>query len=567
MMRSTLTLGVVALLVCICSASVSSPDLSSLALRKMGSAVKTPATLQLRGGMQGKTSAAHSEDSTDVSRSSRHQEMFQALWDAKEKHGDGLSADALADILTTLREYPEFMYMNVKTDISSIKEYAQAKDKAQHVACFTHSLERNGANIFVLILLQHMTSLDRQAFELYTPAEGPMREDFEKLGVKVNIMKPSDPGYMVSLEEELSNFGAVFANTIMSAPVVRTAQKLGMPYTWVIHEAWPREQFDWYASKVFMQEGIDSGIIKEAMAAAEPETGRIIFPAIVQKGIYQGLMKDEATTVVYNGIPTEKMDEFAHENNRTAIRESLGYTEDDYVVLHLGTVCARKCQHITAEAFSMLVNEKGADNAKLLIVGARYIREHEIEYIKKVKDTLKKGGVEDRAQILDIQSEVLKYYLASDVVLVPSKNEVLPLVISEAQAFRRPLVASNIDGLPEAVTDGQEGFLVPPEDAQALADAIDKFHKDSDLAVRTGALGRVRALHQFSHKTMRERYEEIIDEMAPPADKMLQRLVEEPVVEEQSAVAPELQAAMLQKREAMGLSTASQVPMALRAAH
>eukprot|EP00287_Rhodomonas_sp_CCMP768_P016722 CAMPEP_0202810696 /NCGR_PEP_ID=MMETSP1389-20130828/2732_1 /ASSEMBLY_ACC=CAM_ASM_000865 /TAXON_ID=302021 /ORGANISM="Rhodomonas sp., Strain CCMP768" /LENGTH=69 /DNA_ID=CAMNT_0049481635 /DNA_START=1 /DNA_END=207 /DNA_ORIENTATION=+ len=69
-------------------------------------------------------------------------------------------------------------------------------------------------------------------------------------------MKPSDPDYMVSLEEELGRFGAAFANTIMSAPVVRTAQKMGLPYTWVIHEAWPREQFDWYASKVFLQEGI-----------------------------------------------------------------------------------------------------------------------------------------------------------------------------------------------------------------------------------------------------------------------------------------------------------------------
>mmetsp|Transcript_3751 Transcript_3751/g.9101 ORF Transcript_3751/g.9101 Transcript_3751/m.9101 type:complete len:568 (+) Transcript_3751:193-1896(+) len=567
MMRSTLTLGVVALLVCICSASVSSPDLSSLALRKMGSAVKTPATLQLRGGMQGKTSAAHSEDSTDVSRSSRHQEMFQALWDAKEKHGDGLSADALADILTTLREYPEFMYMNVKTDISSIKEYAQAKDKAQHVACFTHSLERNGANIFVLILLQHMTSLDRQAFELYTPAEGPMREDFEKLGVKVNIMKPSDPGYMVSLEEELSNFGAVFANTIMSAPVVRTAQKLGMPYTWVIHEAWPQDQFDWYASKVFMQKGIDAGIIKEAFQSAEPGSGNVCFPAKIQMELYDGLINKAACQVVYNGIPVASIDQFQKEKNRKAIRAELGYTDDDFLVLHLGTVCARKCQHVTAQAFSKLVNEKGVKNAKLLIVGARYIRQHEIDYISKVKKILKEGGVMNRATIMDIHEHVLRFYLAADVVLVPSKNEVLPLVISEAQAFRRPLVASNIDGLPEAVTDGQEGFLVPPEDAQALADAIDKFHKDSDLAVRTGALGRVRALHQFSHKTMRERYEEIIDEMAPPADKMLQRLVEEPVVEEQSAVAPELQAAMLQKREAMGLSTASQVPMALRAAH
>mmetsp|Transcript_110913 Transcript_110913/g.166088 ORF Transcript_110913/g.166088 Transcript_110913/m.166088 type:complete len:575 (-) Transcript_110913:167-1891(-) len=568
---TTLTLGVLfCVLASLTHASLpTAGGAPGLKMSKMASAPKRRTeAMQLRGGKTySPEQSEHSEHESSSSSSSRAQQLFQALWETKEKHGDGLSASALEDILTTLREYPELMYMKQKADVKAIEEYNTNKDKAHRVAVFSHSLERNGANIFVLILLQHMTSLDRQAFELYTPAEGPMREDFEKLGVKVNIMKPSDPGYMVSLEEELSNFGAVFANTIMSAPVVRTAQKLGMPYTWVIHEAWPREQFDWYASKVFMQEGIDASIIKEAMAAAEPDTGKIIFPAHVQKGLYAGLMKDEVTNVVYNGIPTETMDEFVYEQNRTAIRESLGYTEDDYVVLHLGTVCARKCQHVTAEAFSKLVNEKGADNAKLLMVGARYIRQHEIEYIEKVKNTLKEGGVEDRAQILDIQSEVLKYYMAADVVLVPSKNEVLPLVIAEAQAFQCPLVVTNIDGLPEAVTDGQEGFLVPPEDAQALADAIDKFHKDSDLAVRTGALGRVRALHQFSHKTMRERYEEIIDEMAPPADKMLQRLVEEPVVEEQSAVAPELQAAMLQKREAMGLSTASQVPMALRAAH
>mmetsp|Transcript_3749 Transcript_3749/g.9092 ORF Transcript_3749/g.9092 Transcript_3749/m.9092 type:complete len:730 (+) Transcript_3749:193-2382(+) len=517
MMRSTLTLGVVALLVCICSASVSSPDLSSLALRKMGSAVKTPATLQLRGGMQGKTSAAHSEDSTDVSRSSRHQEMFQALWDAKEKHGDGLSADALADILTTLREYPEFMYMNVKTDISSIKEYAQAKDKAQHVACFTHSLERNGANIFVLILLQHMTSLDRQAFELYTPAEGPMREDFEKLGVKVNIMKPSDPGYMVSLEEELSNFGAVFANTIMSAPVVRTAQKLGMPYTWVIHEAWPQDQFDWYASKVFMQKGIDAGIIKEAFQSAEPGSGNVCFPAKIQMELYDGLINKAACQVVYNGIPVASIDQFQKEKNRKAIRAELGYTDDDFLVLHLGTVCARKCQHVTAQAFSKLVNEKGVKNAKLLIVGARYIRQHEIDYISKVKKILKEGGVMNRATIMDIHEHVLRFYLAADVVLVPSKNEVLPLVISEAQAFRRPLVASNIDGLPEAITDGEEGFLVPPEDPQALVDAIYKLQQSDELRVAMGEKGRARVLRQFSHKAMTTTYMELIDKMAPEA--------------------------------------------------
>eukprot|EP00961_Rhodomonas_salina_P022877 306879-Rhodomonas_salina.2 len=164
-MRSTLTLGVVALLVCICSASVSSPDLSSLALRKMGSAVKTPATLQLRGGMQGKTSAAHSEDSTDVSREDTDQadgapgsvgrqgeawrwaqvsdtffSPVQHAMTAYDTVVGCISADALADILTTLREYPEFMYMNVKTDISSIKV-------GSAVSCVQNAVSDADANV------------------------------------------------------------------------------------------------------------------------------------------------------------------------------------------------------------------------------------------------------------------------------------------------------------------------------------------------------------------------------------------------------------------------------------
>jgi len=492
---------------------------------------------------------------------SKAPELFEAIWEAKEKHGENLSPEALQEVLDTLRDYPEFFFLDETPKVSTIRAHAfQAQARDQMVAVFSHSLERNGANIFLQILLQYCTDQERQEFELFSPSDGPLRKAFEKMGVKVHVMNPGDQGYMDKLEKRLQAFGAVFANTIMRAEVVRTAQKMGLPYTWVIHEAWPREQFDWYASKVFLQEGINAGIIKEAFGAAEPDKGNVIFPAKVQMGLYDGLIDSRACQVIYNGIPVDSIDAFQKQKDRKAIRAELGYSEQDFLVLHLGTVCSRKCQHVTAEAFSKLVNDKGADNAKLLIVGARYIRQHEIEYIDKVKATLREGGVEERATILDIQAEVLKYYMAADVVLVPSKNEVLPLVIAEAQAFQRPLVVSDIDGLPEAVADGQEGFLVPPEDAQALCDAIDKFHKDADLAVRTGALGRVRALHQFSHKAMTLKYEAIIDAMAPPPEQLLSA----PAPAAEEAVPGELASRAELKRRAMGLPSASQVPLALR---
>ena len=73
------------------------------------------------------------------------------------------------------------------------------------------------------------------------------------------------------------------------------------------------------------------------------------------------------------------------------VRAALGYTDSDFLVLHLGTVCNRKGQIYSAQACAELMT---ADpNMKLLIVGARYIRDHEIAYIKKVTEVVTSRGL------------------------------------------------------------------------------------------------------------------------------------------------------------------------------
>lgn len=485
-----------------------SPQLEGLNLRKQ-------LRLNSRGSDSGLSYYSSSRSGTP-SVSEKVPELCAALWNTKERFGDDLSSEALQEVLEIVRDYPELYLMQQAPDIGAIRAHAfEALDRAQQVAVFSHSLERNGANIFLRILLAKAADEGRQNFELYSPSDGPMKKDFEAMGVKVNIVDPKEAGYMQTMKSELQRFGAVFANTIMRAEVVRLSQQLGMPYVWVIHEAWPREEFDHYASKVFQQEGINAGIIKEALAEVEPELGTVCFPAKVQQGLYDGLVNSEACKVVYNGIPLDSIDHFKSTKDRKAVRAELGYTDDDFVVLHLGTVCGRKCQDITAQAFSRLVNKDGVKNAKLLMVGARYIRDHEIQFINKVKGYLQEGNVEHLAQILDIQEEVLRFYMAADVVLVPSKNEVLPLVVAEAQAFKKPVVASKIDGIPEALDDGQEGFLIPPCNPDALADAVLKVYKDENLRVQMGERGRKRVETQFSHGGMTAKYQALIDKMAP----------------------------------------------------
>jgi glycosyltransferase involved in cell wall biosynthesis len=85
-----------------------------------------------------------------------------------------------------------------------------------------------------------------------------------------------------------------------------------------------------------------------------------------------------------------------------------------------------------------------------------------------------------------------------DVVAVPSWEEPFGLVVTEAMSMERPLVACNTGGLPEIVTDGVEGLLVPPRDPQALAEALTRLLQDPELRAEMGRKGRERVYRQFT---------------------------------------------------------------------
>jgi glycosyltransferase involved in cell wall biosynthesis len=87
---------------------------------------------------------------------------------------------------------------------------------------------------------------------------------------------------------------------------------------------------------------------------------------------------------------------------------------------------------------------------------------------------------------------------------LPSVYEGLPLVALEAMACGLPVVASGVDGVPEAVEDGETGVLVPPGDAERLADALIGLLRDPAKAEAMGRRGRARVEAHFSAERMVE---------------------------------------------------------------
>lgn len=389
---------------------------------------------------------------------------------------------------------------------------------------FTHSLQRNGANNFCFYLVSRLRITQR--FVVFSPSEGPMSADFEALGCKVHIVDTKAAGFIQKFGEQLValKVGLLLANTIMRSDVVTLASQMSLPTVWVIHESWPQDKLEYYAQEVFMRKDLTAAIIKGAFA----KTDCVVFPSEMQKNIYKGLFRPGVAATVYNGIPLQKLDRYQREMDRAAVRSALGYGADDFVVLHIGTICGRKGQIYTAKAASALMSSGSVPNMKVLMVGARYIRDHEIAYIDHIKETITSAGlswaryedtpVDQRGvapfTIMDIQSSVLRFYMAADVVLVPSLNEVLPLVIGEAMAFRKPIICSRIDAIPEAVTHETEGFLIPPADADALGAAIKRVYDSPALAKRLGDAGRNRVERQFSYAFMCLRYRELMDVVA-----------------------------------------------------
>ncbi len=100
------------------------------------------------------------------------------------------------------------------------------------------------------------------------------------------------------------------------------------------------------------------------------------------------------------------------------------------------------------------------------------------------------------------RSDVANIWANCHIAVLPSYREGLPKSLLEAAACGRPLVATDVSGCREVVRDGTTGLLVPPRDARALADALERLARDRDLRRRMGAAARDMVAREMSEKVV-----------------------------------------------------------------
>ena len=209
-------------------------------------------------------------------------------------------------------------------------------------------------------------------------------------------------------------------------------------------------------------------------------------------------------TVIPNGIDAE------HFN--TNVQPIDEFNDGKFNILFVGRLEKRKGFNYLLKAYRQVKQEY--PNCRLIAVGpGTRLRSKYQRQINRsgLKDVIFTGYV--------TFSELPRYYKTADVVCFPATGrESFGIVLLEAMAVGRPIIATTIDGFNNVLTNGDEGISVPPKNVEKLTEAMFTMINNESMRQQMGARGRQRALeHDWKHVAQRllDYYEEIIDKTSP----------------------------------------------------
>jgi glycosyltransferase involved in cell wall biosynthesis len=207
----------------------------------------------------------------------------------------------------------------------------------------------------------------------------------------------------------------------------------------------------------------------------------------IKEGLVASGVPPEKIAVIYSGTD---LDRFHPGVDGGPIRRELGLSAEHALVTQVGVRSWRGWRDVLA-AMRLVAAEH--ERARLLFVGAPAPR------ITEILAEARAAGLEGRVLVVGHRDDVPAILNASDVVVDASYAGLgITGSIREAMACERPVVATALEGMPELISDGETGLLVPPRDPTALAGAIRNVLGDSMAAQTRARAGRKRVETHFS---------------------------------------------------------------------
>ncbi len=202
------------------------------------------------------------------------------------------------------------------------------------------------------------------------------------------------------------------------------------------------------------------------------------------------------------GIPAEKIvrihyglqaKEAEHHADPAYVRQEFQIPEYVPVIGTIGRLTTQKGQRYLVEAVKQVTAH--FPELQLVIIGAGELR-------SELKQQSQELGIAANMIFAGYRTDALKLLSGCDFFVFPSLWEGFGLVLLEAMALKKAIVASRVSAIPESVLNGKTGFLVPPKDADRLADAMLTLLKDPALTQTMGTAGYTHLQENFSVQKM-----------------------------------------------------------------
>jgi len=345
----------------------------------------------------------------------------------------------------------------------------------------TQNLAVSGANQVALNLVEG--NVWRGHVVCLSPSHGPFAKEFADLGVSVMV------GSLEECLKRVPDVRLAICNTIMTAHLVVALGERRIPSMWILHEWWPGEMLTDELTKR-NDRNTTPEVVKRALETCE----RTVCVCKSQCELY----KPKHGAVTFVGVPEPDPD---WKISPVPVKP----TSAKVTFLCLGIVCPRKNQHMAVQVFKQCFGKRS--DVRLLVVGARYIRQYEIDYVDKVKSVIDN---DPRIELHEVTNDVDQFYRQSDALLFTSLNEVTPMVIAEAMMRSLPVITTNIAGIPEMLAHGVHGYVLDPEQPAQFVEALDQLG-GTDAAgqrrrLQMGAAARKHALDTFTNVAMVSEY-------------------------------------------------------------
>ena len=199
-------------------------------------------------------------------------------------------------------------------------------------------------------------------------------------------------------------------------------------------------------------------------------------------------------------LPGLDLDEFVSTVNRDKVRVDLGVEAGKHLVLYVGRLRPVKGVEYGIRAFAMALSQ----NLDLHMVLAG-----EGEQREELQALVKSLGISERVSFLGVRNDLPDLLSAADSVLMPSLTEGFPRVAVEAMAASKPVIATEVGGVPEAITHGESGILVQAKDIEGMSAALVDLVRNAELQSRLSTAARNHVEQSYSVEKYVARLDEI----------------------------------------------------------